>query len=94
MKYISNLIFILFFISSIFSQNILSFEYTGGDSIKINLTNSINIAGYEIRINGIEILDLVDASSADYGINSSFSINTDGSLILGFSFNVSINDLL
>jgi len=82
MKYISNLIFILFFISSIFSQNILSFEYTGGDSLKIKLSNTDEVGGFQFLIDGINFL----SASGGVAESNGFSTTTSGSTVLGFSF--------
>ncbi len=82
MKYISNLIFILFFISSIFPQNILSFEYTGGDSLKIKLSNTDEVGGFQFLIDGINFL----SASGGVAESNGFSITTSGSTVLGFSF--------
>jgi hypothetical protein len=81
MKYISNLIFILFFISSIFAENVLSFEYTGGDSLKINLLNSDAVGGFQFLIDGINF------TSASGGIAEAngFIVSGGGSVVVGFS---------
>ena len=82
MQYLSSLTFILIFFSSIFTQNILSFQYTGGDSLKINLSNTDEVGGFQFLIDGINIL------SATGGVAESndFSVTTSGSTVLGFSF--------
>jgi len=81
MKYISNLIFILFFISSIFPQNILSFEYTGSDSLKINLSNTDEVGGFQFLIDGINFL----SASGGVAESNDFNISVSGSTVIGFS---------
>lgn len=70
-------------ISFALPQNILSFDYSGGDSLKINLVNEDPIAGIQLKIDGIDILSASGGSAEDAG----FMISATGSTLLGFSFN-------
>jgi hypothetical protein len=71
----------MFFLSSIFSQNILSLEYFGGDSLNINLTNDQDVAGFEIKVNGIDIINFSGGSAEANG----FLVSASGSTVIGFS---------
>ena len=67
--------------SSIFSQNILSLEYSGGDSLMVVSFTESEIGGFSFdSLEGIEIIDayIPDTISSDFNI--SFSSNT----IVGF----------
>ncbi|MBT6870722.1 MAG: T9SS type A sorting domain-containing protein [Candidatus Marinimicrobia bacterium] len=79
--------------SSIFSQNILSFEYLGGDSLNINLINDEDVAGFEIKITGVDIISASGGSAEANG----FLMSVSGSTVIGFSFTgstISPNDSL
>jgi hypothetical protein len=73
---------VIFFISSIFSQNILSLEYLGGDSLLVNLENIAPVAAFEIEIEGIEITGVQGGSAAEAGFYLSAN---GGSTTVGFS---------
>ena len=71
----------MFFISSIFSQNMVSLEYSGGDSLMVVSFTESEIGGFSFdSLEGIEIIDayIPDTISSDFYI--SFSSNT----IVGF----------
>ena len=67
--------------SPIFPQNILSFDYSGGDSLKINLSNTNEIGGFQLEFDGVDILSAEGGSAADAG----FFLSVSGSTVLGFS---------
>jgi len=71
----------MFFLSSIFSQNMLSLEYFGGDSLRVNLVNDEPVAGFELYIEGIEITGVQGGAAAEAG----FSFSANGSIVIGFS---------
>tara|TARA_B110000438_G_scaffold139514_1_gene134788 strand:- start:335 stop:1630 length:1296 start_codon:yes stop_codon:yes gene_type:complete len=71
----------MIFLSSISAQNSLSFEYLGGDSLNINLTNDEDVGGFEIEIIGVDIISASGGSAEANG----FYIAVAGSTILGFS---------
>jgi hypothetical protein len=73
---------VIFFISSIFSQNILSLEYLGGDSLLVNLVNDEPVAAFEIEIEGIEITGVQGGSAAEAGFYLSAN---GGSTTVGIS---------
>jgi len=66
----------MFFFSSIFSQNMFSLEYSGGDSLAVVSFTESDISGFQFVIEGIEIIDahIPEAISSDFQI--SFSSNT------------------
>ena len=68
-------------ISLILPQNILSFDYSGGDSLKINLSNTDEIAGFQLELDGIDILSAEGGSAADAG----FLLSVSSSIVFGFS---------
>ena len=68
-------------ISLILPQNILSFDYSGGDSLKINLSNTDEIGGFQLEFDGVDILSADGGSATDAG----FFLSVSGSTVLGFS---------
>jgi len=81
-NYIHVLLISFLLFSPILPQNILSFDYSGGDSLKINLVNEESIAGIELKINGINMLSASGGSAEEAG----FTLSASGSTVLGFSF--------
>ena len=81
MKYISSLTLMLFFISSIFTQNILSLQYMGGDSLSINLINEEPVAGFQFNIPDINII----RASGGLVETNEFLVQASESNVIGFS---------
>ena len=74
------------FITMSYSQNILSLDYNGGDSLKINMINEEAVGGFQLQIDGINILSVTGGSAAD----NNFDISSNDSTLIGFSFTGSI----
>jgi hypothetical protein len=81
MHYLSSLTFFLIFISSIFTQNILSFQYTGGDSLFINMINEEPVAGFQFQIPEISITE----ASGGLIESNQFLVQASESDVVGFS---------
>ena len=80
-KTINSILTIFLFVSTIFAQNTLSLEYLGGDSLIVNLLNDDVVAGFEIKIDGVEIIN----ASGGIADTNGFMLSTSGSTIIGFS---------
>ena len=63
------------------SQNILSLDYSGGDSLKVNLINDVPISGIELYIDGIQITDIEGGTASENG----FYLSGTGQKVIGFS---------
>jgi len=71
------------FVSILYSQNTLSIDYNGGDSLKINLINEVDVSGFELVIDGVDIVSILASDSAQ---SNGFDIALGPNGILGFSF--------
>ena len=76
---------LMFFLSSIFTQNILSLEYFGGDSLYVksvtNITNtdgdSIHIGGFQFELSNMAITNVNMPDSISDGFNISYDATTN-----------------
>jgi len=77
----------MFFLSSIFTQNILSLEYFGGDSLYVkSVTAESTIGGFQFELSNMAITNVNMPDS----ISDGFNISYDATTILGFSFSAAI----
>ena len=67
---------IFLFFSSMFSQNILSLEYLGGDSLYVKSTTVSPIGGFQFVLDGIDIYSVSMPDIISAGFNISFNSTT------------------
>jgi hypothetical protein len=72
---------LMFFLSSIFSQNILFLEYFGGDSLYVKSITESPIAGFQFELDNLGITNVNMPNSISGGFNISYNSNT----VTGFS---------